>query len=141
MDMSLVFIASKILDSNVMISGTEGSDHSPAEVKGLDTRGVVNVLELGVGLEDVQHGAVSLPQKFQPRDHHLPVCAFLLSFFGHSRQHDALRGGFRFQVPHLGCFHQGHLGYKTVYATQKEAPVQYIKTSGAVGRRHACMYV
>ena len=81
----------------------------PAEVEGLDAGGVVNVLELGVGLEDVQHRAVGLPEELQPRYHHLAVGSLLLSILRHCGKHDALGGCFSLEVSHLRRFHQRHL--------------------------------
>lgn len=78
----------------------------PAEIESLDASGVVHVLELGVGLQDVQNSAVSLPQELEPRHHHLTVGPFFLALLSHRGKHDALGGGLGFEVTHLSCLDQ-----------------------------------
>lgn len=85
--------------------------NTPAEVERLDARGVVHVLQLGVGLKDIQNRPVRLPEELEPRNHHLAIGAFLFPLLRHGGKHDALGSGLRFQVSHLGGFHQGQLGH------------------------------
>lgn len=91
------------------LSGNGTHADLPAEVEGLDAGGVVDVLELGVGLEDVQHGSVGLPEELEPRHHHLPVGPLLLTLLRHGGKHDALGGSLGLKVAHLGRLHQRQL--------------------------------
>lgn len=72
------------------------------ELEGLEGDGLVHDLESGVVLEDVQNGAVSLPQELEPGSDNGAVGSVACLLAGDGRQKDGLRGLTGLEIANIG---------------------------------------
>lgn len=72
------------------------------ELEGLEGDGLVHNLESGVVLENVQNGAVSLPQEFEPGSDNGAVGSVACLLAGDGRQEDGLRGLTGLEITNIG---------------------------------------
>lgn len=63
-----------------------------AKLKRLQGGALIHNLETGVVAEDIENGAICLPQEFQPRSDNGSVSAVPGLFSGNCRQHNRFRG-------------------------------------------------